>query len=46
MKKARPVLSRNTNELVKVLGLTPAVGMEIEFSRDLNDKIIDVAKKG
>ena len=47
MKKVRPVVARNARELAKVLGLAPADGMEIEFRRDLNDKIIEVvAKKG
>jgi predicted XRE-type DNA-binding protein len=42
MKKARSVVARNARELAKVLGLTPADGMEIEFRSDLNDKIIEV----
>lgn len=47
MKKVRPVIARNARELAKVLGLSPADGMEIEFRSDLNDKIIEVvAKKG
>ena|SRR2546422_10899902 len=47
MKKVRPVVARNSRELAKVLGLSPADGMEIEFRSDLNDKIIEVvAKKG
>src|SRR5213080_988794 len=47
MKKVRPVVARNARELAKVLGLSPADGMEIEFRSDLNDKIIEVvAKKG
>lgn len=45
MKKVRPVVARNARELAKVLGLTPADGMEIEFRRDLNDKIIEVVGK-
>jgi predicted XRE-type DNA-binding protein len=47
MKKVRPVVARNTRELAKALGLTPADGMEIEFRSKLNDKIIEVVgKKG
>lgn len=47
MKKAKPVVARNARELAKVLGLSPAEGMEIEFRSDLNDKIIEVVgKKG
>lgn len=47
MKKLRSVVVRNSPELAKVLALTPADGMEIEFRSDLNDKIIEVVgKKG
>src|SRR5439155_25732847 len=47
MKKSSPTVARNARELTKVLGLTPADGMEIEFRSDLNDKIIEaVAKNG
>jgi predicted XRE-type DNA-binding protein len=47
MKKVKPVVARNSRELAKVLGLSPAEGMEIEFRSNLNDKIIEVvAKKG
>lgn len=42
MKKVRPAVARNARELAKVLGLTPADGMEIEFRSELNDKIIQV----
>lgn len=45
MKKVKPVVARNARELAKVLGLTPADGMEIEFRSDLNDKIIEVVTK-
>lgn len=45
MKKVRPVVARNSRELAKVLGLTPAEGMEIEFRGDLNDRIIEVVAK-
>ena len=45
MKKVRPVVARNARELAKVLGLTPADGMEIKFRSDLNDKIIEVVTK-
>ena len=47
MKKVKPVLARNSRELAKALGLSPADGMEIEFRSNLNNKIIEVvAKKG
>ncbi len=47
MKKVRPVVARNVRELAKVIRLSPADGMEIEFRSDLNNKIIEVtAKKG
>ena len=45
MQKFRPVVAGNARELAKVLGLTPADGMEIEFRSDLNDKIIEVVDK-
>lgn len=45
MKKVKPVVAREAKELAKVLGLTPAEGMEIEFRSNLNDKIIEVVKK-
>lgn len=45
MKKIKPVVARDTRELAKVLGLTPADGMEIEFRSDLNSKIIEVVNK-
>jgi plasmid maintenance system antidote protein VapI len=44
MKKVKPVVARNAAELAKVLGLTPAEGLEIEIRSDLNDKIISVAR--
>src|ERR1051326_5237315 len=47
MKKGKRVVARDARELAKVLDLTPADGMEIEFRSNLNDKIIEVvAKKG
>ncbi len=45
MKKVSPVVARNTREVAKALGLTPADGMEIQFRSDLNDKIIEVVRK-
>lgn len=45
MKKDKAVVASNARELAKVLGLTPADGMEIEFRSDLNDKIIEVVTK-
>jgi hypothetical protein len=41
------VVARNARDLVKVLGLSPTDGMNIEVRSDLNNKIIEVvAKKG
>jgi predicted XRE-type DNA-binding protein len=45
MKKVKPVVAHDARELAKVLGLTPAEGMEIELRSNLNDKIIEVVKK-
>ncbi len=45
MKKVRSVAARNAGELAKVLGLAPAVGVEIELRGELNDKIIEVVAK-
>jgi len=45
MKKIRPVVARSARERAKVLGLTPADGVEIEFRSDLNDKIIEVVNR-
>ena len=45
MKKIRPLMARNAAELAKVLGLTPAEGLEIEIRSDLNDKIVEVVKE-
>ena len=42
MKKVRPVVARDARELAKVLGVSPADRMEIEFRSDVNDKIIEV----
>jgi hypothetical protein len=44
MKKPKTVVARDARELAKVLGLSPADGMEIEFRSNLNDKIIEVVK--
>lgn len=45
MSKNKVVKAKTAAELAKVLGLTPADGAEIEFSVDLNDKIIDIVKR-
>lgn len=45
MKKVKPVVARNSRELAKALGLTPADGLEIEIRSDLNDKIVEVVKE-
>lgn len=45
MKRVRPVVARNAQELAKALGLTPADGLEIQFRSELNDKIIEVVTK-
>lgn len=45
MRKIKPIVARDARELAKVLGLTPADGMEIEFRSDLNSKIIEVVSR-
>ena len=45
MKKVKPVIAHDAKELARVLGLSPAEGMEIQFRSELNDKIIEVVKK-
>ena len=45
MKKVKPVVARDARELARVLGLSPADGMEIEFRSNLNNKIIEVVTK-
>lgn len=45
MKRSKPVVARNANELAEALGLTPSDGLEIEFRSDLNDKIIETVKR-
>jgi predicted XRE-type DNA-binding protein len=45
MKKVKAVVARNARELAKVLGLTPADGLEIEIRSELNDKIIEVVSE-
>ena len=38
-------MAKNTQELMHVLGLTAADGMEIEFRSELNSKIIELVNK-
>ena len=45
MKKVKPVVARNARQLAKLLGLTPADGVEIEIRSALNDKIIEVVNE-
>ncbi len=45
MKRVKPAVARNAAELAALLGLTPSDGLEIEIRSDLNDKIIEVARK-
>ena len=44
MKKVKPVVARDARELAKVLGLTPAEGMEIEFIEKKGLTHADVAR--
>ncbi len=44
MKKNKAIIARSAKELVEVLGLSPADGLEIEIRSDLNDKIVEVIK--
>ena len=41
MKKSEPLVVKDAAELARVLGLSPATGVEIQLRSDLNDKIID-----
>src|SRR5207302_9667047 len=45
MKRVKRLGANNERELAKMVGLSPAGGMEIEFRRDLNNKIIKVVDK-
>jgi predicted XRE-type DNA-binding protein len=42
MKKNKAIIARSANELAKILGLSPADGLEFEIRSDLNDKIVQV----
>lgn len=44
MKKTKAIETKNSQELAKFLGLSPADGVEIEVRSDLNSKIIEVVK--
>lgn len=39
------ITTNNAHELAEALGLSPTDGFEIEFSCELNSKIIDIVKK-
>ena len=43
--KKKTVVAKNNKELMSLLGLTPADGMEIEFRSELNSKIIEIVSK-
>lgn len=45
MKKSKNTIVKNSTDLAKALGLSPADGLEIEIRSDLNDKIIEVVEK-
>ena len=45
MKKSEPIVVKDAAELARVLGLSPATGVEIQLRSDLNDKIIDAVLK-
>ena len=45
MKKSKPIVVKDAAELARVLGLSPATGVEIQLRSDLNDKIIDAVQK-
>ncbi len=45
MKKSKPIVVKDAAELARVLGLSPATGVEIQLRSDLNDKIIDAVRK-
>ncbi|MBI2339122.1 MAG: XRE family transcriptional regulator [Deltaproteobacteria bacterium] len=45
MKKHKAIIARNAAELAKVLGLSPADGVEMEIRSDLNGKIVEIVEK-
>jgi predicted XRE-type DNA-binding protein len=45
MKRVRPVVTRNTNDLAHALRLSPADAVEMSLRRQLNDKIIVAVKQ-
>ncbi|MCJ8278208.1 MAG: XRE family transcriptional regulator [Bdellovibrionales bacterium] len=44
-KTTKKLTTSNAQELADILGLTPADGIDIEFSVELNDKIVNVVKR-
>jgi predicted XRE-type DNA-binding protein len=45
MKKSKSLVTRNSSELAKALGLSPADGAEIELRSTLNSKIIEAVHR-
>ena len=45
MKRVKPVIARNVEELARVLDLSPADAVEIQTRSEINDKIIQVVKE-
>lgn len=45
MKKVKPVVARNADELARVLGLTAADAVEMNVRRQINGKIIEAVDK-
>ena len=43
--KKNVIVTKNAHELTEFLGLDPHHAVEIEFSHELNNKIIDIVKK-
>ena len=45
MKKANPVVTRNSRELASAFGPSPAEGAEVELRSELNSKIVDIVAR-
>lgn len=45
MKKSKVTVTRNSSELAKALGLSPAEGAEMELRSVLNTKIVEVVRR-
>jgi predicted XRE-type DNA-binding protein len=46
MKQRKSIVTRTAQQLAEVLGLSPLDAMEIEVRADLNDRIIQIVRRG